>query len=369
MSLGPIYLDNSATTPVADDVVRAMQPYFGATFGNASSMHSFGRDAAAALDEAHTIVGCAIGARASEIVFTGCGTEADNLAMRGVAFAMRQKNRGNRIITALAEHHAVEGTAHQLHDLFGFDVTFLPVDGCGRVDPDDVRTRHQHRHGAGERDAGQQRSRHIAADSRDWRNLPRARRAVSHRCGASAGLYERRRERPERRFARAVVAQILWAKRAWACCISAMARRMCRRLPAAATSVDGDPALSMWRAQSAPRQPLKYISRERVGRPRDSRSLRDRLVRGCVGRRARCAGERSSDRPFAPSRQLCVQRRGWRIVADVAGCGRHRRAAPAAPAPAATPSPRPCCWRWASRASGRWVGCASRWATTQRKRN
>lgn len=136
-----IYLDYSATTPVADAVALALQPFLGQTFGNASSMHSFGRDAAAALDEAHTVVGCAIGARASEIVFTGCGTESDNLALRGVAFAMRQRGRVNtgRIITALAEHHAVEGTVHQLHELFGFDVTFLPVDGCGRVDPDDVR--------------------------------------------------------------------------------------------------------------------------------------------------------------------------------------------------------------------------------------
>ena len=139
MNSRPIYLDYSATTPVADEVARAMQPFFGHTFGNASSMHSFGRDAATALDQAHTVVGCAIGARASEIVFTGCGTEADNLALRGVAFAMRQKGRGDHIITTPVEHHAVEGTAHQLHDLFGFDVTFLPVDGRGRVDPDDVR--------------------------------------------------------------------------------------------------------------------------------------------------------------------------------------------------------------------------------------
>lgn len=116
-----------------------MQPYWGEAFGNASSLHSFGRDAAAALDEAHMGVGCAIGARASEIVFTGCGTEADNLALRGVAFAGRQSGRRNHIVTAPVEHHAVEATAHQLHDWFGFDLTLLPVDGCGRVDPDDVR--------------------------------------------------------------------------------------------------------------------------------------------------------------------------------------------------------------------------------------
>src|SRR5512141_496541 len=134
-----IYLDYSATTPVAPAVLSAMEPYFSETYGNASSVHSFGRDAAAALDEAHSVVGCAIGARASEIVFTGCGTESDNLALRGVAFAARQRGKGNHIISAPVEHHAVEATVHQLHELFGFDVTLLPVDGCGRVAPDDVR--------------------------------------------------------------------------------------------------------------------------------------------------------------------------------------------------------------------------------------
>ena len=134
-----IYLDYSATTPVAPAVLSAMQPYFNQTFGNAASLHAFGRDAAAALDEAHNVVGRAIGARANEIVFTGCGTESDNLALRGVAFAARQRGKGNHIISTPVEHHAVEGTVHQLRELFGFDVEMLPVDGCGRVDPDDVR--------------------------------------------------------------------------------------------------------------------------------------------------------------------------------------------------------------------------------------
>ncbi len=134
-----IYLDYSATTPVAPEVLTAMQPYFSERFGNASSLHSFGRDAAAALDEAHLVVGCAIGARASEIVFTGCGTEADNLAIRGVAFAARKQGKGNHIITAPVEHHAVEGTVHQMHDLFGFDITMLPVDEHGWVNPEEVQ--------------------------------------------------------------------------------------------------------------------------------------------------------------------------------------------------------------------------------------
>jgi cysteine desulfurase len=134
-----VYLDYSATTPVAPVVVSAMLPYFNEIYGNAASEHEYGRNAAAALDEAHRVVGCAIGARASEIVFTGCGTEADNLALRGVAFAARKSGKGNHIISTPVEHHAVEGTLEQMRDLFGFDVTLLPVDGCGRVDPDDVR--------------------------------------------------------------------------------------------------------------------------------------------------------------------------------------------------------------------------------------
>lgn len=134
-----IYLDYSATTPVAADVAAAMQPYYSDVYGNAASLHAQGRAAAGALDEAHLVVACGVGARASEIVFTGCGTEADNLALRGVALAQRQRGKGGHIITAPTEHHAVEATAVQLRDVFGFDVTFLPVDGHGRVDPDDVR--------------------------------------------------------------------------------------------------------------------------------------------------------------------------------------------------------------------------------------
>ena len=94
----PIYLDHSATTPIAPEAREAMLPYLTDLYGNASSLHSFGRDAAAALDEAHYTVGCAIGARASEIVFTGCGTESDNLALRGVMLALRQSGSPRRPI-------------------------------------------------------------------------------------------------------------------------------------------------------------------------------------------------------------------------------------------------------------------------------
>jgi cysteine desulfurase len=136
-----VYLDHAATTPVAPEVEAAMRPYWREVFGNAASLHHFGREAAAALDEAHAVLGCAIGARAGEVIFTGCGSEADNLALRGVALAMRRtgKREPGHIITTPIEHQAVAATAQQLKDLFGFDLTFLPVDGCGRVDPDDVR--------------------------------------------------------------------------------------------------------------------------------------------------------------------------------------------------------------------------------------
>jgi cysteine desulfurase len=136
-----VYLDHSATTPVAREVADAMAPFHDDVFGNASSQHSFGRDAAAALDDAHFVIGCALGARASEIVFTGCGTESDNLALRGSALAAR-KQRGfkrGHLISALTEHHAVEATIQQLGELHDFDITFVPVDSEGRVAPDVVK--------------------------------------------------------------------------------------------------------------------------------------------------------------------------------------------------------------------------------------
>ncbi len=135
----PIYLDHAATTPVASVVIEAMRPYFDQTYGNSSSLHTFGRDAAAALDEAHMQVGCAIGARAGEIVFTGSGTESDNLAIRGSVYAARKKHAKAHVISALTEHHAVEVTLHQLQDLHDVEVTWLPVDSAGRANPDAVK--------------------------------------------------------------------------------------------------------------------------------------------------------------------------------------------------------------------------------------
>jgi len=133
-----IYLDHSATTPVDPRVVEAMAPYWSKAFGNSESSHTFGQAAASGLEQARQTVADVLGCRPAEIIFTGSGTEADNLALRGVAWAARQSGRGDHIVTIPIEHHAVGHTVDQLCDLFGFEVTRVPVDEYGRVDPDDV---------------------------------------------------------------------------------------------------------------------------------------------------------------------------------------------------------------------------------------
>ena len=133
-----IYLDHSATTPVDPRVVAAMAPYWSEIFGNSESSHAMGQAAASALEQARQTVADVLGCRPAEIVFTGSGTEADNLALRGLAWAARQSGRGNHLVTTSIEHHAVGHTVDQLRDLFGFQVTRVPVDEYGRVDPDDV---------------------------------------------------------------------------------------------------------------------------------------------------------------------------------------------------------------------------------------
>jgi cysteine desulfurase len=133
-----VYLDHSATTPVDPRVVAAMAPYWSERFGNSESSHAFGQAAAGALEQARQIAADVLGCRPAEIVFTGSGTEADNLALRGVAWAARQSERGNHVVTTPIEHRAVGQTVDQLCDLFGFEVTRVPVDEYGQVDPDDV---------------------------------------------------------------------------------------------------------------------------------------------------------------------------------------------------------------------------------------
>jgi cysteine desulfurase len=133
-----IYLDHSATTPVDARVVDAMTPYWSDMFGNSESSHAFGQAAANALEEARGTVADVLGCRPAEIVFTGSGSEADNLALRGAAWAARRSGHGNHFVTIPVEHHAVGHTFDQLCDLFGFEVTVVDVDEYGRVDPDAI---------------------------------------------------------------------------------------------------------------------------------------------------------------------------------------------------------------------------------------
>jgi cysteine desulfurase len=133
-----IYLDYAATTPVDRRVMAAMQPYFDEFFGNPSSVHFYGQQAEAALEQARLSVAAGLNCEPSEVVFTSCGSESDNLALRGAAFAARKKSGANHILISPVEHHAVSHTARQLADLFGFELELLPVDGYGRVDPQDV---------------------------------------------------------------------------------------------------------------------------------------------------------------------------------------------------------------------------------------
>ena len=161
----PIYLDYNATTPLDPRVLEAMVPYLTERFGNASSYHQLGREARTAVEEArHRVAGC-LGARDEEIVFTGGGTEADNLALRGVARARRAA--GRHIVTSRIEHNAVLRTCRDLEG-DGFEVTLVPVDALGVVDPAQVR--------------------------RALRPGPPARYRLPHRCGADRrqGAHRRR---------------------------------------------------------------------------------------------------------------------------------------------------------------------------------
>ena len=130
-----IYLDHAATTALDARVLDVMLPYFTTEYGNASSIYTLGRHAMQALDSAHEQVADILGCRPTEISFMGCGSESDNLAIKGIAFASQKK--GNHIITTPIEHHAVLHTC-QFLERFGFKTTYLPVDSYGRVDPDDV---------------------------------------------------------------------------------------------------------------------------------------------------------------------------------------------------------------------------------------
>ncbi len=127
-----VYFDNNATTPVLPEIFEAMTPYFGEHFGNASSIHHHGQETRAAVERARESVAALLGCRPTEIVFTSGGTEGDNLALFGLAKA------GDHVITSTIEHHAVLNSAKRLEEM-GCEVTYIPVDGHGQVDPQDIK--------------------------------------------------------------------------------------------------------------------------------------------------------------------------------------------------------------------------------------
>jgi cysteine desulfurase len=130
-----VYMDYAATTPVDPRVIKAMLPYFDKKFGNTMSIHSWGREAKEALEESREVITRLMNAKPEEIVFTSSATEANNFVMKGIAFANKQK--GKHVIVSKIEHHCILESAHWLEKQ-GFEITFLPVDKYGLVDPADV---------------------------------------------------------------------------------------------------------------------------------------------------------------------------------------------------------------------------------------
>ena len=136
--INPIYLDHGATTPVHPAVVAAMTPYWSEQYGNPSSHHRTGHASARAVETARETLADLLGVAPSAVVFTACGSESNNLALRGALLAAREAGRGRHLITSAVEHSAVLATARQLRDHFGFALTILPVDEFGRVRIEDV---------------------------------------------------------------------------------------------------------------------------------------------------------------------------------------------------------------------------------------
>ncbi|MEN6475148.1 MAG: cysteine desulfurase NifS [Syntrophaceae bacterium] len=134
--MNPIYLDYAATTPMAPEVLETMLPYFTEYYGNPSSLHGYGQVAKDGIERARQTIAAFIHAKENEIVFTGSGTESDNTVIKGVAHALAAK--GNHIITSAIEHHAIHESLHFLEKQ-GLQVTYLPVDEYGLVDPDAVK--------------------------------------------------------------------------------------------------------------------------------------------------------------------------------------------------------------------------------------
>jgi len=133
-----IYLDYAATTPVDERVLQVMLPFFNYSFGNPSSIHQFGQKAENAIEAARETVAGVLKCQPDEIIFTSCGSESDNLALRGVSLVMRKKKSKDKILTSQAEHHAVSRTAKQMEELFDFEIDWMGVDEYGMVLPQTV---------------------------------------------------------------------------------------------------------------------------------------------------------------------------------------------------------------------------------------
>lgn len=133
-----VYFDYAATTPVEPRVMQRMQPFFSESFGNPSSIHRYGQTAEAALENARLRMAQAMHCLPEEIIFTSCGTESDNLALRGSALHARADRDANHILISPVEHHAVSHTAEQLAHLYGFELEYLPVDRFGHTSSEDV---------------------------------------------------------------------------------------------------------------------------------------------------------------------------------------------------------------------------------------
>ncbi|GAA3628490.1 cysteine desulfurase family protein [Microbacterium awajiense] len=133
-----LYLDNAATTPVRPEVLEAMAPYLTRAYGNPSSHHTIGEAAADALEDARTRIAAVLGMRRTDIVFTSGGTEANNLAVKGIAIAAHQRRGARHVLTTPIEHESVLESADYLHRIHGFDVTYVPVDRAARVDPAEI---------------------------------------------------------------------------------------------------------------------------------------------------------------------------------------------------------------------------------------
>jgi cysteine desulfurase len=136
--MNKIYMDYAATTPLDPRVLQVMLPFFNETFGNPSSIHRYGQQAEAAVETARETVAAVLNCTPNEVVFTSCGSESDNLALRGAALAKREQNNSSWIITSRAEHHAVSKTAEQLEKYYGFQVKWLKLDKTGMISPASV---------------------------------------------------------------------------------------------------------------------------------------------------------------------------------------------------------------------------------------